>query len=475
MDTATLTGLIVLVLLVLANGFFVATEFAIVAVRRSRLDELEAQGVPNAGAAKHVVGHLDTYIAACQLGITMASLALGWVGEPALAHLIEPPMEALVGQFAPAAAHGVAIGASFAVITALHIVIGELAPKGLALQRPEATSLWVARPMRLFEFVFRWPIAFLNGIGNGVLRLAGLQPASGHDMVHTVSELRLLVAGSQQAGVVEESEARIASRAFTLADHTAGALMTPRTEVDAVPLDASREELVERVTASRHSRLPVYEGSLDSVVGILHVHDLVPGLVRPPETFSLSPLLRPPLFVPESKHADELLDEMRASRQQFAVVLEEYGGTAGIVTLENLLEALVGPIEDEPGVGGQATPAVAPEPDGSIIFDGLTRLDVWEEETGLRLGEADREAAETLGGLVMARLEHIPDVGEEAQVAGRTLRVEQLDGRRVSAVRLLPPPDAGQHPRSDGSARHSAWHTGRRLRRRAVRPPSGPA
>ncbi|HEX2325837.1 MAG TPA: hemolysin family protein [Chloroflexota bacterium] len=450
MDTATLTGLIVLVLLVLANGFFVATEFAIVAVRRSRLDELAAQGVPNAGAAKHVVGHLDTYIAACQLGITMASLALGWVGEPALAHLIEPPMEALVGQFAPAAAHGVAIGASFAVITALHIVIGELAPKGLALQRPESTALWVARPMRLFEFVFRWPIAFLNGIGNGVLRLAGLQPASGHEMVHTVSELRLLVAGSQQAGVVEESEARIASRAFTLADHTAGALMTPRTEVDAVPLDASREELIERVTASPHSRLPVYEGSLDSVVGILHVHDLVPGLVRPPETFSLSPLLRPPLFVPESKHADELLDEMRASRQQFAVVLEEYGGTAGIVTLENLLEALVGPIEDEPGVGGQATPAVAPEPDGSIIFDGLTRLDVWEEETGLRLGEADREAAETLGGLVMARLEHIPDVGEEAQVAGRTLRVEQLDGRRVSAVRLLPPPDAEQHPRSDG-------------------------
>ena len=326
MDTATLTGLIVLVLLVLANGFFVATEFAIVAVRRSRLDELAAQGVPNAGAAKQVVGHLDTYIAACQLGITMASLALGWVGEPALAHLIEPPMEALVGQFAPAAAHGVAIGASFAVITALHIVIGELAPKGLALQRPEATALWVARPMQLFEFVFRWPIALLNGIGNGVLRLAGLQPASGHEMVHTVSELRLLVAGSQQAGVVEESEARIASRAFTLADHTAGALMTPRTEVDAVPLEASREELIERVTASPHSRLPVYEGSLDSVVGILHVHDLVPGLARPPETFSLRPLLRPPLFVPESKHADELLDEMRASRQQFAVVLEEYGG-----------------------------------------------------------------------------------------------------------------------------------------------------
>src|SRR5215207_9500050 len=203
MDLSSSLGLLAVALLVLANGFFVATEFAIVAVRRSRLEQLAAEGSATAAAARQVVGHLDTYIAACQLGITMASLALGWIGEPAFAHLVEPPLEALIGQFAPAASHGVAVGVSFAIITALHIVIGELAPKGLALQRPEATALAVARPMQLFEAVFRLPIRVLNGVGNGVLKLVGLDPASGHEMVHSVEELRLLVTGMQEAGVVD--------------------------------------------------------------------------------------------------------------------------------------------------------------------------------------------------------------------------------------------------------------------------------
>ena len=188
MDLSSAFGLVAVVVLVLANGFFVATEFAIVAVRRSRLEQLAAQGRPAARAARDVVGHLDAYIAACQFGITMASLGLGWLGEPAFAHLIEPPLELLVGQFAPAAAHGVAVGAAFAIITALHIVIGELAPKGLALQRSEATTLWIARPIQLFYVLFRWPITALNAVGNGVLKLVGLDPAAGHS--RSVSSLR---------------------------------------------------------------------------------------------------------------------------------------------------------------------------------------------------------------------------------------------------------------------------------------------
>src|SRR5215207_9627952 len=179
MDLSSALGLVTVVVLVVANGFFVATEFAIVAVRRSRLEQLAADGHASAQAAKDVVGHLDAYIAACQLGITMASLALGWIGEPAFAHLVEPPLELLVGQFAPAAAHGVAVGAAFAIITALHIVIGELAPKGLALQRPEATALWIARPIQIFYVMFRWPITLLNTVGNGVLKLVGLDPTTG--------------------------------------------------------------------------------------------------------------------------------------------------------------------------------------------------------------------------------------------------------------------------------------------------------
>src|SRR5919106_2593705 len=167
MDLSSSLGLVAVVVLVLANGFFVATEFAIVAVRRSRLEQLAAEGNATARAAQEVVRHLDTYIAACQLGITMASLALGWIGEPAFAHLVEPPLEALVGRFAPTAAHGVAVGTAFAIITALHIVVGELAPKGLALQRPEATALWIARPIQVFYVLFRWPITLLNAVGNG--------------------------------------------------------------------------------------------------------------------------------------------------------------------------------------------------------------------------------------------------------------------------------------------------------------------
>jgi CBS domain containing-hemolysin-like protein len=438
MDPSSAIGLLAVIFLVLANGFFVATEFAIVAVRRSRLEQLAADGNRTAEAAKHVVGHLDAYIAACQLGITMASLALGWIGEPAFAHLIEPPLEALVGQVAPAAAHGIAVGTAFAIITALHIVVGELAPKGLALQRPEATTLWITRPIQTFYVLFRWPITLLNAVGNWTLKLFGLDPAAGHEMVHSVEELRLLVTASQQGGAVEASEARIASRAFELGEQTVGSLMTPRTEVEAVPATATLTQLVATATATTHSRLLVYERSLDDVLGALYVRDLFRVLDRPPDTVTARTLLRPILVVPETKHADDLLDEMRAARRQLALVIDEYGGTAGIVTLENLIEALVGRIEDEPPIGVEAPPPVTLEPDGSLILDGLTRLDELEEIAEVKLPEEVHEQVDTLGGLVMASLDRIPSVGDEVIVSGRRLRVEQLDGRRVEAVRLLP-------------------------------------
>lgn len=438
MEISSAIGLLAVVVLVLANGFFVATEFAIVAVRRSRLEQLAADGNRSAEVAKQVVGHLDAYIAACQLGITMASLALGWIGEPAFAHLIEPPLEMVVGQFAPAAAHGVAVGTAFAIITALHIVIGELAPKGLALQRPEATTLWIARPIQLFYVVFRWPITLLNAVGNGVLKLVGLEPAAGHEMVHSIEELRVLVRASQEGGTIEASEARIAGRAFAFGELSAGMLMTPRTEIEAIPVSATLPDLMEAATKTTHSRLLVYEQSLDDVVGVLHVRDLFQVLDRPPEMVTAQTLLRPVLVVPETKHADDLLDEMRAARRQMALVIDEYGGTAGIVTLENLVEALVGPIEEEPPIGVEAPPPVTVEADGSLILDGLTRLEEFEEIASIKLDEELHEQVDTLGGLVMLSLDRIPDVGDEAVVNGRVLRVEQLDGRRVDVVRMLP-------------------------------------
>ncbi len=440
--------------LVLANGFFVATEFAIVAVRTSRLEQLAGQGNTSARAARAVVGRLDTFIAACQLGITMASLALGWIGEPAFAHVIEPLLAPLVGQFAESASHGVAVGVSFALITALHIVIGELAPKGLALQRPEATALAVARPMQAFERVFRLPIKLLNGVGNGVLRIFGLEPASGHAITHSVDELRVLVGGMQRAGIVDDLEARIAGRAFRFGEVTVGELQTPRTELDGIPRDTSIEAAIETALRSGHSRLVVFDGSMDNIVGVVHLHDLLraqrPALsasapeagAAPPDSSagaaSVGAVLRSVLVSPATRPADTLLEEMRTQRRHLAVVLDEYGSTAGIVTLENLFEALVGRIPPEESAYTATTPVDAHVAgDGSLVLEGLTRLDELEELADVQIEPTRRAEVDTLGGLVMAELGRLPSVGDEISIGGRRLRVESLEGRRIAAVRLI--------------------------------------
>jgi CBS domain containing-hemolysin-like protein len=453
LESSWVVGVASVLLLVAANGFFVATEFAIVAVRTSRLEQLAREGSGSAKLAREIVRHLDAYIAACQLGITMTSLALGWIGEPALAGLIEPPLEALAGTFAPAAAHAISTGVAFALITALHIVLGELAPKGVALQRTEGTALAVARPIHLFYVIFRWPVTLLNNVGNAVLRLFGMQSAAGHEMVHKVEELRLLVTTSQQAGEVEASEARIASRAFTFADLTAEELMTPRTEIDGIDVNASPEELRERITTIRHTRVPVYEGSLDRIVGVVLARDVLAVLLTDGPTPPLSRLMKPPVIVFASWRVDTILDEMRRGQHRLAVVQDEYGGTAGIVTFEDLVEALIGPMADEPERGDQSTVIDSSETDANHqMVDGLTRLADWEELAGITLPEEDHEAADTVGGLVMTRLGRIPEVGDRIEVDGLMLRVEQLDGRRVARVRMERAPktaDSSSNPRSD--------------------------
>lgn len=442
MELSSTLGLVAVFVLVLANGFFVATEFAIVAVRRSRLDQLAQEGRAGAAAGKAVVDHLDAYIAATQFGITLASLALGWIGEPALAHMLEPALALAMGGLAPAAAHGVAIGVAFGLITGLHIVIGELAPKGLALQRPEITTLWVARPIQIFHAVFKWPVTALNAVGNGTLRLFGLEPTSGHEMVHSVEELRLLVTGMQEAGVVDVAEARIARRAFAFGELTAASLMTPRTEIEAVPLALTIEELLRVAETTHRNRLPVYEGSLDNVIGILYVRELFKHRHTTPEAFALRSLIRPPMFVPETKRAAELLEDMRTQRYHIAVVADEYGGTAGIVTLRDLLDALVGPIDDAPLSAMSAPAEEMRQADGALLLDGLMRVEEFEELVGIRLDDEPHEQIDTLGGLFPAILGRIPEIGEEIRVKGRTLRVEARDGLRVATIRLLPTPGA---------------------------------
>ena len=445
MDLFSAAGLLAVALLVVANGFFVAAEFALVAARRSRLEELAAKGSTSAKLARELVRHLDAYIAACQLGITIASLALGWIGEPALARTIEPLLQPLVGRFAPATAHAIAISVAFTIITTLHIVLGELAPKGIALQRPEGTALWVARPLHIFYMLLRWPIVGLNAIGNGVLRLIGLEAATGHDMAHSAEELRLLVNASEQAGLVEESEARIAARAFAFGDLDAAALMTPRIAIQAVPVTAGLDDVLSRFTAGRHNRLLVFAESLDDILGAIHVRDLIRHGRGAP--FDLRALVQPVLTIPQSRMADDLLEDMRRLGRHVAVVVDEYGGTAGIITLADLMRALVGEIEEKGEHDASRSDLRKTEPDGSVLVDGLMRLHEFEEMIGQEIEDPEREEVTTLGGLIMTKLDRLPYVSDEIQVAGRRLRVERLNGRRVAVARLFPPdrdnPDDG--------------------------------
>jgi CBS domain containing-hemolysin-like protein len=450
----TAIGLTSVVALVLANAFFVATEFALVGVRRARMEQLATGGNRSAIVAQEVLGHLDAYIAACQFGITLASLALGWVGEPALAHLIEPLFVRLETAYPTVAAHTVASAAAFAVITALHIVAGELAPKGIALQKPEATTLWIARPIRLFYRLFRYPITVLNAVGNGVLRLMGFRPAEGHDMVHSAEELALMVDASQEAGVVEESEARIANRAFRFADTKAGELMTPRAQWAALPADADLAQARLRVRETGHTSLVVYDGSPDDVVGLVHVQDLLLAVTEG-RAQELRALVRPAPVVPESRPADAVLEDMRQAHKGIAIVVDEYGSATGLITLHDLLEGLVGPIDLEVD-RDSGTPTIGPEePDGSRVVNGLLRIAELEELTGARVEPQLRQNARTVGGLVVALLGKLPDAGETVEVAGWSLAVEELRGPRVSKVRLRPPPPPpkDEEPAEDGGDR----------------------
>ena len=421
--------LAIVLALVVANGFFVAAEFSIVTVRKTRVDQLIAEGQMGARAVRRAVSDPDGYIAATQLGITMASLGLGWVGEPVLAALIEPVFGIMPVRLAQATAHAVAVAVAFATVTALHIVLGELAPKTIALERPEATALLVVKPTEIFMKVFRPFIRLLNGAGRAVVNMLGLRSRGGHAMVHSEEELKMLVTASQEAGVLEEGEEQMLHRVFSFADLTAGQIMVPRTELVAVEVGTPRGVLIEQVANAQHTRLPVYEKDLDHIVGMLHVIDLVKALGRPDAGIDVTALARETLTVPETLNASDLLAEMRRRRVREAVVIDEYGGTAGVVTFESLMERIGGEFE-----AGAARIAV--RPDASADIDGLALVTDVNAQFGLHI---DEEEYSTVGGYVLGRLGRQPRVGDTVEVEGRRMRVEALDGLRVARVWLSKP------------------------------------
>ena len=419
--------------LVFANGFFVAAEFALVTVRKTRIDQLIAEGSSLARPVRRAITDPDSYIAATQLAITMTSLGLGWIGEPAVSSIIEPALGLLPLSLRAPTSHTISVALGFAFITALHIVLGELAPKTVALQHAERTALIVGRPTEIFMRVF-WPfITVLNSTGRWVVRLLGLKPPSGSSLVHSEEELKMLVTASQEAGVIEEEEEQMLHRVFGFGDLTAGQVMLPRTEMLALPVHIARAELLERLSQATQLVIPVYGAHLDDIVGLVRMKDLLGILAGTDDAVDLTPMLHEPLTVPDTLKADDLLTDMRKRRTPLAIVIDEYGGTAGMVTFERLMERIVGEIGTA-GDGGAS--AITVLTDGSALIDGLALTTDVNVQFGLQI---DEDLYDTLGGYVLGRLGRRPRLGDVVEVGGRKIRVEALDGLRVARVLVSTP------------------------------------
>lgn len=427
-----LLKLVAVAILVLANAFFVAAEFSLVSVRRTRVAELLAQGNARAKWVQTAIENPDRVIAATQLGITIASLGLGWIGEPALAHLIQPVVALFPGTVQSGVSHSLSAGLAFAVITFLHVVVGELAPKSIALQDPEKVSLTVSQPTVWTEKLFKPLIWALNGAGNALLRLVGVEPATGHQLAHSVEELKMLVSASAAGGVVAEDESEMLHAIFDMSDLLVRQVMIPRTEIIAVEADAPWEEIIQLVTQTTYTKFPVYDDSLDQILGIVHVKDLL----RVMQTGDSNPctardLVREAMYVPETISVGVLLAHFRENRQHIAIVLDEYGGTAGLVTLEDLLEEIVGEVSDP---FDETSPEIQTLPDGSAMVDGLTLIEEVNEELGLMLQDPNYD---TIAGYVLGKLGRIPRLYEVVEGDGVRLRVEAMDGMRIARLSLM--------------------------------------
>jgi CBS domain containing-hemolysin-like protein len=437
-------GLVSVAVLVALNGFFVAAEFSLVGARRTRLEEMAQAGDARAGLALRAANNLGRYISATQLGITLASLGLGWVGEPALSHIVEGLFAKLPQPLDAIATHGVAVGLAFTMITMLHIVLGELVPKGLALVHPEEVSRWTTPPLVAYAWVMTWPVAVLSAISARVLGLFDIDPPGETERVHSPEEIRMLVEHGKEGGSLHAHDARLLEGVFEFGEKTAEEVMTPRTQIVALEVDEPLEAAADRIVEAQISRYPVFRETLDDIVGVVHAKDVFTA-TRRALPGSLASIMRPPLFVPATNQIEDVLAAMKRHKAHLAVVLDEHGGTSGIVTMEDLLEEIVGPIPDEHDVPEriQRTPGNDVVVDGALaIADFNARHDV----------ELDDRSYNTVGGYVFGALGRLPRPGDRVTVHAHVLEVLEMEGRRIKALVLHPPGDAGAAAAVAGAA-----------------------
>jgi len=466
-SVATLTGstvidLAIVFILVLANAFFVASEFALVSVRRTRIEQLAAEGNSAATVVKHAVHDLDRYIAATQVGITIASLLLGGLGERTLEPILTPLFLWMPDEWQGLTRATVVTGLAYFIMTTLHVIIGELMPKSIALQRAERTALLIGRPMAFFAVAFSPLIWMLNGIGNYFLSLLGFHASEGHSQVHSPEELDLIFSESHRGGEINQTEFEILHRVVRFSDTMARAIMVPRLEMQTLPVTTSHGALTRFLQGRPHTRIPVYRDSLDNIVGVVNSKDLEHlnnrelsqeleqlkkaisggdgnqhGVDAHPaegdKPLDLTPLVLTATFVPETIRIDGLLAELKKHRQQIAIVVDEYGGTVGLITLADVLEQVFGELPDE---GEESDPDILERPDGSIQLSGGVNITEVNELLDL---DFPTDEAVTMAGLVLNELGRIASVDDEVEINGLRIRVEGVDRFRIITLGLFLP------------------------------------
>ena len=429
--------LLILVLVAL-NAFFTSVEFASVAARRTRIELLAEEGNP---AAKIVKGWLENpgsrsrLIAACQLGITIVSLALGALGENTFQALLHPTFDRLALSASLQRLSGVFAALpliiSLIIITSIHVVLGEQVPKVASLHQPERVALLGAQPMRVFSVVFKWFIDALDWSTKLVLRLFGLQVLGGHSIIYTVDELKQIITESEEGGVLEPPEREMLESVFDFGELLVRQVMVPRTEIVAIEANTKLDEIIATVKQYSYTKLPVYEADLDQIIGILHVKDVLKVMDQPDcQTTTARELARETLYIPETLPVNDLLHQFRHNRQHIAIVLDEFGGTGGLVTLEDLLEEIVGEVSDQ---FDKSTPEIQNQADGSVLIDGLTLIEAVNQQLGLNLTDPHYD---TIAGYFLGKLGHIPKIGDTIESGGVQLRVKSMDGLRISQLSL---------------------------------------
>lgn len=414
--------------LVALNGFFVAAEFAIVKVRASQIEIKAKSGNRVANIAKYITQHLDGYLAATQLGITLASLGLGWVGESVMHSLIH---DMLVGfNFSEVYISSISTAIAFLFITVMHIVFGELAPKSVAIQRPVATTLFIAVPLQAFYLIFRPFIWVLNGFANMILKIFGISTVGGHESVHSTEELHYLLDQGKESGALDTNEHELIKNVFDFNERVVKNIMVPRTKISGIELSTPPTVVIDKIIGDGYSRLPVYDGIIDKIIGIIHAKDILP-LLASKKDWKLQDIIRKPYFVPETKKINDLLSELQQKRIQIAIVIDEFGGTAGMVTLEDIVEEIVGEIQDE---YDEEKPTVEKISETEFIINAYAT--VYDVNEHLPHDLPEDEDFDTVGGLVSHAFGKIPEVGDSEECYGYLFTILKKTEQNIETIKL---------------------------------------